>query len=364
MKKAVRATVVALATAFPIVAAAQSSAWSQSSTWFDNRWYGNLFGTYTITDNDRQADDGWGGGLAIGKHLTPSWALELRGQYEELSGDNNRGDWSNWSVGVDALYFFNHNRGFRPFLLAGIGGINEDNQSADAWSFMWNAGAGAIWDFGDNWSMRSDVRYRWSDNSDKLGNDKNFDDWVISLGVQYAFGPKPVPPAPRVAPAPTPAPAPYVAPAPQPAPVPVPPPPPQPITRNFELAADGMFAFDKSELSPVGKSRIDNMLAAMRQAGITEVQNLRIVGHTDPLGSADYNMRLSQARAETVKAYLASSGVPVGVISTSGAGETQLRVTEADCRAKGQAKTRAALIECLAPNRRVEATATGIQRAK
>jgi OOP family OmpA-OmpF porin len=358
MKKTLLATAVAISTALPTLASAQSSTWFQ-----ENRWYGNLFGSYTITDNDRQADDGWGGGLAIGKHLNNNWAVELRGQYEKLDGDGGRPDWTNWALSLDALYFFNPLRGFRPFLLAGVGGINEDYSNNDAWSLLWNVGGGALWDFGDNWSLRTDLRYRWSDNDDKLATGKNFDDWVISIGLQYAFGPKPQPPAPRAAPLP--APAPVVAPAPAPAPKPVvAPPAPAPITRTFELSADGMFAFDRADLSPVGRSRIDNMVAAMRQAGITEVQNVRIVGHTDPLGSAEHNMRLSQQRAETVKGYLVNQGIPANVIATAGAGETQLRVTEADCRAKGLAKTRTALIECLAPNRRVEATATGLQRPK
>jgi OOP family OmpA-OmpF porin len=51
--------------------------------------------------------------------------------------------------------------------------------------------------------------------------------------------------------------------------------------------------------------------------------------------------------------------VPAAVISASGAGESQLKVTEAECRTKGEAANRDALIRCLAPNRRVEITATG-----
>jgi OOP family OmpA-OmpF porin len=358
MNKALSATVVAFATALPALASAQSSTWFQ-----EDRWYLNGFGSYTITDNDRQADDGWGGGLAVGKHFGNRWAMELRGQYEKLDGDNGLPDWTNWAVTLDALYFFNSFRGFRPFVLAGIGGINEDYSSNDAWSFMWNVGGGALWDFNDNWSVRADARYRWSDNSDNLGNGKNFDDWVISLGLQYAFGPKPQPPAPRAAPAPAPAPAPVVAPPPAPAPVPVVV-PPQPITRNFDISADGMFAFGSAEVTQLGRTRIDNLITTMEQAGITDVRNIRIVGHTDPLGAADYNMRLSQQRADSVKAYLVSRGVNADVITTSGAGESQLRVTEADCKAKGQASPRATLIECLKPNRRVEVTATGVQRPK
>lgn len=89
---------------------------------------------------------------------------------------------------------------------------------------------------------------------------------------------------------------------------------------------------------------------------------MTILGHTDPLGTEAYNQRLSLERANAVRDYMVSQGVPAGVIRTEGRGEADLKVTEADCRAKGQAKTRTDLIACLLPNRRVEIRATGEQR--
>jgi OOP family OmpA-OmpF porin len=141
--------------------------------------------------------------------------------------------------------------------------------------------------------------------------------------------------------------------------VPAPAPAPAPVTRNFDFSADGMFAFDRAELSDVGRNRINNALTELKQAGITDIRNVRIVGHTDPLGSDAYNQTLSEARANSVKNYLASQGIAASAITASGAGESQLKITEADCKAKGQARTRAALIACLAPDRRVEASFTG-----
>ena len=88
---------------------------------------------------------------------------------------------------------------------------------------------------------------------------------------------------------------------------------------------------------------------------------MTIAGHTDPLGSEASNQTLSVKRAEVVRDYLVSKGTSSGVIRAEGRGETQLKVTEADCKSKGEAKTRQALIACLAPNRRVEISATGVQ---
>ena len=151
--------------------------------------------------------------------------------------------------------------------------------------------------------------------------------------------------------------------APVPAPVvPAPAPAPAPVTRNFDISADGMFAFDRAELSDIGRNRINNALTELRQAGITDIRDVRIVGHTDPLGSDSYNQSLSEARANSVKNYLASQGITASSISASGAGESKLKITEADCKAKGQARTRTDLIACLAPNRRVEASFTGTSR--
>ena len=122
-----------------------------------------------------------------------------------------------------------------------------------------------------------------------------------------------------------------------------------------------MFAFDKAELTPVGTERIENAIEQLRQAGVTGVTSMTIIGHTDPLGSPAYNLQLSAERASAVRDYLVSRGIPRNITTIEGRGESQLKVTEADCRAQGQATPRSALIACLAPNRRVEIQATAVQ---
>jgi OOP family OmpA-OmpF porin len=151
------------------------------------------------------------------------------------------------------------------------------------------------------------------------------------------------------------------APAPKPAaPPPAPAPKPEPVSRSFEISADGMFAFDSAELTAVGRSRIDEVVRAVRGTGFSAT-SIGITGYTDPLGTEAYNQQLSERRAAVVRNYLVSQGVSPGIVTAEGRGESNLKVTEADCRAKGQAKTRAALIACLAPNRRVEALVRGTQ---
>ena len=98
MKKPVmRRVALACMAAAPIAAQAQLS--YPAEKWWDSRWYIAPFGSYTLSDNDRRADDGWGGGISIGKAIHPAWDLELRGSYEELDADGAPSKWKNYTLG-------------------------------------------------------------------------------------------------------------------------------------------------------------------------------------------------------------------------------------------------------------------------
>ena len=123
---------------------------------------------------------------------------------------------------------------------------------------------------------------------------------------------------------------------------------PVPPRRNVALSADALFAFDRSgtaDLLPKGRQELDALAVELRKA--QSVERLEIVGHTDRLGSNAYNQQLSLARATTVRDYLMRAGVPAKATDVQGRGETDPKVNCAQAE-------RAALIECLAPNRRVE----------
>jgi OOP family OmpA-OmpF porin len=362
-----------------------------SANWYDDRWYVTPFGSYISPDSGRHTSSGFRGfGLALGKPINPWVNVELRGSGETMNAKswnyNGNGNFpgykfDNWSVELDAQWFFLGRAGFnnasaiQPYLVAGIGAINDKASSTAAriggtgssTNFMGSAGVGVVWPV-TNWArIVVDARYRIDTNQNDLAmNRGNFGDWLITAGVQIPLGAVPevaVPPAPRVvAPPPPPAPMPapvVVAPAVVPAPMPAPAIVRAPVTRNFDISADGMFAFDRAELSDVGRTRINNAMTELKQAGITDIRDVRIVGHTDPLGSDTYNQSLSEARANAVKTYMASQGVTASSISASGAGESKLKITEAECKAQGKARNRTELIACLAPNRRVEASFTG-----
>jgi OOP family OmpA-OmpF porin len=155
-------------------------------------------------------------------------------------------------------------------------------------------------------------------------------------------------PAPVSAPAPAPAPPPPPAPAPAPTP-PAAPPPVQRIT----LSAKALFDFDKAVLRPDGKAAIDREIIS-RLNNVQKLELVLVTGHTDRIGTQQYNQRLSERRADAVRDYLVSKGVPRDKIETLGMGKTQ-PVPGVVCNQKALK----ALIACLAPNRRVEIEVKG-----
>ena len=57
---------------------------------------------------------------------------------------------------------------------------------------------------------------------------------------------------------------------------------------------------------------------------------IEVAGHADRSGTPQYNQRLSQRRADAVRAYLSGRGIPDGVIATEAFGESRPRVDTAD----------------------------------
>ena len=109
--------------------------------------------------------------------------------------------------------------------------------------------------------------------------------------------------------------------------------------KRTRLSADALFDFDRAELSANGRATLTNFSQKLSQAG--QPDRINIIGHTDRLGTDDYNQRLSEARANSVKNFLVAQGISPNLISASGKGEAEPVV-------------RPQLIKCLQPNRRVD----------
>jgi OOP family OmpA-OmpF porin len=124
------------------------------------------------------------------------------------------------------------------------------------------------------------------------------------------------------------------------------------------LNATELFEFDKATLTPAARAKLDNEIVA-KARDLASVSHVQIDGHADRLGSHPYNQRLSERRAEAVRNYLVSRGFDRSSIDTIGFGKTN---PVKSCPGQLTSKTRAALIECLAPNRRVVVSVRGMPR--
>jgi hypothetical protein len=87
------------------------------------------------------------------------------------------------------------------------------------------------------------------------------------------------------------------------------------------------FPTNEATLSPDAARVVDEAAAAYQQTGIAQVE---VTGHTDTVGSAAYNLALSEQRAAAVADELIRRGVPATDIVTIGRGEEDLLVPTAD----------------------------------
>lgn len=314
-------------------------------------WYGGAGIGVMDTDNDLDAGGGVGPYITIGKELSQSWDLQGRFGYTEADESNlgsTSGDYKSTALELDALYMFSRDK-FRPFLLAGIGATKNDldysPRDEDKTSWLASVGLGAQYLITENFGFQADLRHQISrakvlnsaatdSSTETIGNN------ILSLGGFVRFGA----PAPVVAEAaPEPAPIPVVA---EPAPEPAPAPKCETTKEVITIDAEKLFGFDKAVIADNGKMALDE--AAAKITSNPKISLVLVTGHTDQLGSFEYNQKLSERRAKMVGEYLVSKGVDSAKITTTGRGES---VPVVKCEG---IKNRKALIECLAPNRRVD----------
>lgn len=227
---------------------------------------------------------------------------------------------------------------------SGTGAVSVTNPSPSKSGANLKLGLGLQYALTDALGLRAEVeRYRVND---AIGNRGHVD--LVSVGLVYRFGGKAQAPAPRAA-APE-----YVAAAPEPAPVVVaPPPPPPPAPMKVTFSSDSLFDFDKATLKPAGKQALDKFTADLKGVNY---DTITITGHSDRIGSHDYNMKLSTRRAEAVKSYLMASGIAAATLAAKGVDGANPVTQAGDCKGS---KVSAQLIACLQPDRRVEVEVSG-----
>ena len=199
----------------------------------------------------------------------------------------------------------------------------------------WRATDGTVWKNGTN-------ELCWRDTG-----------WTPATAAEECDGaikppPPPAPAPPPVVAPPPPPPPPVAAPVAKPAPAPVVVPPPAPVSEKVTFAADAYFDTAKSVLKPDAQAKLADLVDKTKGVNL---EVIIAVGHTDIVGSAAYNQKLSIARAESVKKFLTSKGIETNRVYTEGKGFAQ---PVADNKtAEGRAK-----------NRRVEVEVVGTRTRK
>jgi len=242
--------------------------------------------TTTLTTRTFERAYDWGVGGRIGHfYAEPLLRVEAGLDYER--GRNSTGQ---ATVSLAAEKFFAgtpHSLGIAGEAYRKHGGIEPDRDDARVWlTYRYAFGGSAAW--------RPEQSYR-----------------MVEV-------PRAVPVAASVAAAPSVAPAPAASPAPS-----------QPrvekriVKTTATASADAFFALDSASIRPEAKAALDVALARIKAAGFEG--NVRVAGHTCDLGSAAYNLRLSQRRADAVRGYLVAQGLPAARVLAEGLGESAPR---------------------------------------
>lgn len=91
--------------------------------------------------------------------------------------------------------------------------------------------------------------------------------------------------------------------------------------------AEAFFAFDSAHVRPQDET-ILKKLAACFSTGALKGREMRLIGHADPRGSADYNLALGGKRADNVKAVIARQGMNAAKIATTSRGAMDANGTD------------------------------------
>jgi OOP family OmpA-OmpF porin len=104
-----------------------------------------------------------------------------------------------------------------------------------------------------------------------------------------------------------------------PPPPPPPAPPPPPVQKKIVLRGVH-FDFDKASIRPDAAGILREAASILKENPTVKVS---VEGHTDAVGSDEYNLKLSLRRANAVKEFLGREGVDASRLSTRGFGESQ-----------------------------------------
>jgi len=299
---------------------------------FDDRWYVGVMGGVARPGEDRLTDSTVGYfGAYIGRFFSPHLSLDLQidaypAEFEAVEFANETqvfpadDDFDIYGYGATGRWHFGDpgNR-HRPYGLVGLGIAEHDSAFDDGRDIYVSWGVGLQSKFGRNLRLRTQLEGRYDNDRETFARDNGFIDMIASVGLSWSFGGAPnAAPAPAATQAPPPE---QVAEPPRPMPPQRPAPEPEVA---FEFDATVLFAFDSAALRDDARAELDEAAGVLApRDGIVLIE---VAGHTDSIGTDEYNQRLSERRAQAVADHLAARGVDRDRMRVVGFGESQPKV--------------------------------------
>lgn len=334
---------------------------------YSTRWYVAPYVGASLNDNERYVDNDESAlfGVGFGRLIAPNSSLEFAADYTQRDFGSQfeyTGHSSSLDVTATLRHFFT-DHSWRPYVLAGLGmGYHRaDNQFSDGTNDGWDPvaqfGLGVQHAINDDVAFRTELGYRADYDNRTVPGQSEFGDLFLTASVLFDVGgesakaeptavdPADVPATPAETPAETPAAAPTdgdndgvldaddKCPDSKPGEVVGPDGCPQAVVIDLRGVN---FAFDKSELTPESIAILDQAVDVLNRYPAMKVE---VAGHTDAIGTDQYNQGLSERRAKVVYEYLTGKGIDASRLSgPNGYGEA--RPIDSNDNADGRARNR------------------------
>ena len=155
----------------------------------DDSWYFSPILSYIKADSDRQADDGFGLMLGLGKKVSDNWNIEVSVAMDNLDFETGSGEYKQQGLIFDGLYFFNRGTGLQTFGVVGGGFLDTDIGTVDSTNRMLNVGVGMMQQISDSgMKFRADIRYRMDMDDASVATESKFNDTMLNVGLSIPFG--------------------------------------------------------------------------------------------------------------------------------------------------------------------------------